>query len=166
MKLFDILKQFKSIEPDRGYAERSRREILAAPQSERLTMRGVFAFLHAIETGAAVALAGLFMLILTGSFSNAPAIVPIQSAVIDPQVLHAEAQAVDMQIQLANIEYAQVTSTDAQGSTPATAGAVKPAFTKALAVQATSSAAAGSDATSTASTTPMAVDQALEQLTR
>ena len=68
MKLSDILKPFKNIQPDADFSRRSRAEILFSPQEEHRTMRGVFAFLHVIETGAAVALAGFFILILTGSF--------------------------------------------------------------------------------------------------
>lgn len=164
MKLFNILSQFKRIEPDRDVAERSKREILMSPQAERMTLRGVFAFLHVIETGAAVAFAGLFILMLTGAFTDSPAIAPIQPAVIDPQVLHAEAQAVDMQIQLADVEYAQVSSTATGASTVAGPGALKGAMSKAL-VAATSSAS-GSSSTSTASTTPLSVDQALQQLSQ
>ena len=111
MKLSDVFKQFKNIQPDADFSRRSRTEILLSPQNERRTMRGVFAFLHVIETGAAVALVGFFILILTGSFSPTRSIAPIQYAVIDPAGLHAEAQAIDMQIQLADIVYPQVTST-------------------------------------------------------
>jgi hypothetical protein len=163
MKLFDILKQFKNIEPDAHFSERSKREILLSPQTAPRTMRGVFAFLHVIETGAAVALAGFFILVLTGSFSPTRSIAPIQYAVIDPQGLQAEAQAVDMQIQLANVAYPQVTSTVVATTT------LKSAFNKALQAQQKSaspvSTPATTTSTSTASTT-LSVDQALQQLSR
>jgi hypothetical protein len=173
MKISDILKQFKHIEPDAGFSERSKREVLLSPRSAPRTMRGVFAFLHLLETGAAVALAGFFILILTGSFSPTRSIAPIQYSVIDPQGLQAEAQAIDMQIQLANIDYPQVTST-AAASTVATPAALKNTFSKALATQSTSSVStpptAGDDststATSTATTTTLSVDQALQQLSQ
>ncbi len=171
MKLSDILKQFRNIEPDAQFSQRSKREILLSPRSERMTMRGVFAFLHLLETGAAVALAGFFILILTNGFAPASSIAPIQYSVIDPQGLHAEAQAIDMQIQLADIEYPQVASTAAMGSVAASPAALTKVFAAALGVQATSSAsttAAGTDgSTSTASTTAsttLSVDQALQQL--
>ena len=169
MKLSDILKQFKNIQPDADFSRRSRTEILLSPQNERRTMRGVFAFLHVIETGAAVALVGFFILILTGSFSPTRSIAPIQYAVIDPAGLHAEAQAIDMQIQLADIVYPQVTSTAV--ATPAVSVALTKAFATVLgtssssAVAATSTAAASTSA-STASTTSLSVDQALQQLTQ
>ena len=173
MKLSEILKQFKTIEPNAQFSERSKREILNSPQSAPQTWRGVFAFLHIIETGAAVALAGFFILILTGSFSPTSSIEPLQYSVIDPQGLHAEAQAIDMQIQLADVEYPQVTSTAAAAaeSTDASPAALSKVFAAALGTQATSTAststatAATGGASSTASTTaPLSVDQALQQL--
>jgi hypothetical protein len=172
MKLSDLLKQFKNIEPDAQFSQRSKREILLSPQAGHRTMRGVFAFLHIIETGAAVALAGFFILILTGSFSPTRSIAPIQYSVIDPQGLQAEAQAIDMQIQLADIQYPQVTSTAAASgeSTAASPAELTKVFAAALGAPASSTAASSSaagastsTASSTASTT-LSVDQALQQL--
>lgn len=173
MKLNDILKQFKNIEPDADFTRRSRTEILLSPQVEARTMRGVFAFLHVLETGAAVALAGFFILILTGSFSPTASIAPIQYSVIDPQGLHAEAQAIDMQIQLADVQYPQATSTASAESTPASQATLTKVFAAALGAEATSTASSSASATggvsstasSTASTT-LSVDQALQQLSR
>jgi hypothetical protein len=117
-----------------------------------------------------VALVGFFILILTGSFSPTRSIAPIQYAVIDPTGLHAEAQAIDMQIQLANIEYPQVTTTAA--ATPATSAALTKAFAAVLGISKASSSTAvtstmdASTSAPTASTTPLSVDQALQQLTQ
>jgi hypothetical protein len=169
MKLFDILKQFKNIEPDAEFSKRSRAEILLSPQPERRMLGGVFTFLHMLETGAAVAVVGFFIFILAGSFSPTRSISPIQYSVIDPQGLYAEAQAIDMQIQLADITYPQVTST-AAGSVVATPAALAKVFAAALGVQPTSSVstpaviAGKSISTSTASSTTLSVDQALQQL--
>ena len=128
---------------------------------------GVFTFLHMLETGAAVALVGFFIFMLAGSFSPTRSISPIQYSVIDPQGLYAEAQAIDMQIQLADIEYPQVTST-AAGSMVATPAALAKVFAAALGAQPTSSvstpAATADESTSTASSTTLSVDQALQQL--
>jgi hypothetical protein len=170
MKLFDLLKQFKNIEPDAGFTERSKRQILLTPQTDRRTMRGVFAFLHVLETGAAVVLAGFFILILTGSFSPTRSLAPIQYSVIDPQGLHAEAQAIDMQIQLADVEYAQVTSTAATASNGVVPVALNHAFSAAVNAQTSSvstpptTAPTSQSSTPTASTTALSVDQALQQL--
>jgi hypothetical protein len=173
MKLSDILKQFKNIEPGAQFSERSRRQILLSPQGAPMTIRGVFAFLHIIETGAAVALAGFFILILTGSFSPTASIAPIQYSVIDPQGLHAEAQAIDMQIELADIQYPQATSTASPESTAPSPATLTKVFAAALGAQASSTAStsasvsgtSSSTASSTASTT-LSVDQALQQLSQ
>jgi hypothetical protein len=171
MKLSDILKQFKNIEPDAQFSERSKRQVLLSPQTEARTMRGVFAFLHIIETGAAVALAGFFILILTGSFSPTASISPIQYSVIDPQGLHAEAQAIDMQIELADIQYPQTTSTVSVGSTPASQATLTKVFAAALGAEATSTGSTSTPATGTSSSTAsstasttLSVDQALQEL--
>jgi len=171
MKLFDILKQFKNIEPDAEFTKHSRAQILTSPQGEPRTMRGVFTFLHAIETGVAVALVGFFIFIVAESFSPTHSLAPAQYAVIDPAGLHAEAQAIDMQIQLANIEYPQVTTTAA--ATPAASAALTKAFATVLRVSSASSSvstatstASVSTSTSTASTTSLSVDQALQQLSQ
>lgn len=172
MKLSDILKPFKNIQPDADFSRRSRAEVLLSPQNERRTVRGIFVFLHIIETGAAVALAGFFILVLTGSFSPTNSIAPIQYAVIDPAGLHAEAQAIDMQIQLADVVYPQVTSTVT--ATPAASAALTKAFAAALSATKLSSSTAtatSSRETSTSSapatsTSPLSVDQALQQLTQ
>jgi hypothetical protein len=117
-----------------------------------------------------VALAGFFILILTGSFSPTRSISPIQYAVIDPQGLHAEAQAIDMQIQLADVEYPETSTTAMTGSAVTSTAALTKVFAAALGVQPTSSvstpAANTGQSTSTASTTPttLTVDQALQQL--
>jgi hypothetical protein len=174
MKLFDILKQFKTIEPDAQFTAHSKAEILISPRPEQKTMRGVFAFLHIIETSAAVVLAGLFILVLTGSFSGTHSIAPIQYAVIDPTGLHAEAQAIDMQIQLANVNYPQATETAesvspaiTDGSTIATGTTMKFA---AIGTPTASSTASSSDMQEAgASSTPsssVSVDDALKQLSQ
>jgi hypothetical protein len=174
MKLFDTIKQFKNITPDAEFTQRSRTEILLSPQAGSKTPRGVFAFLHILETGAAVALTAFFILIMTASFPlTSPishSIAPIQYSVIDPAGLHAEAQAIDMQIDLADINYPQTTS--GAGSTAASA-IVAQSLSKALAVAPASSASTTptssvvttSASTSTASSS-LSVDQALEQLSQ
>jgi hypothetical protein len=171
MKLSEVLKQFKNIEPDNGFTERSRREILLSPRSDQRTMRGVFAFLHVLETGAAVVLAGFFILILTGSFPGTKSIAPIQYSVIDPQGLHAEAQAIDMQIQLANINYPQVTSTPSGASNVPSPAVLRTAFSRALVAQSTSSVSISTlpgagEATTSVSSTSLSIDQALEKLSQ
>jgi hypothetical protein len=174
MNLFDILKQFKNIEPDARSTERSKRAILSSPQPERRTVRGIFIFLRALESGVAVVLVGFFILILTGSLPGSHSIGPIQYSVIDPQGLHAEAQAINMQIQLVDVNYPQVTST--LGSTVQTGAAIKNAFSGSLAVATGTSTLATStveiapsSTVAIASSTPsstLSIDQALQKLSQ
>lgn len=166
MKLFDILKQFKNIEPEAHFTAHSKAEILITPRTERRTI-GIFTFLHVLETSAAVVLAGFFILVLTGSFSGAHSIAPIQYAVIDPAGLHAEAQAIDMQIQLANVDYPQATST--AESTVATGTLIREAFAKPAVVnidQVSSTPIEAAAVTSTSSSSSLSIDQALQKLSQ
>ncbi len=173
MNLFETLKQFKRIEPDPAFSEKSKRMILAMPQETRpaIAVRGALMFLHTIETAAALALAGFFILLATGSFSGTKYLAPVQYSVIDPGSLHAEADAIDTQIQLANVSYTEVSST-VMGSTAAMAGGTGPVVARVLAAKGkTAVAAAGTPdhATSSASSTepaPLSVDQALQQLSQ
>lgn len=173
MKLFDILKQFKEITPDEQFVARTKRDVLASPHQEPLTVRGIFAVFRMVETGVVVALAGLFLVILTGGFGKGGSISPVQYSVIDPADLRAEAQAIDTQIQLADISYPQMTSTANSVPSAAEADLLTQALTKVLTPKSATSTAPGAVATSTAadasstaaaSTTTLSVDQALQQL--
>ena len=93
MNLLDILKQFKNIEPDPAFKEQSKRAILATATATSAA-RGWSAqrsIWKIIETAAAVALTGFFVLLITGSLSG-PGFSPTQYSAIDPQSLHAEAR--------------------------------------------------------------------------
>lgn len=165
MNLLEILKQFKRIEPDPVFKENSRRAILA--QEPAPATRGWSAqrsLWRIIEVGAAVALTGFFVLLITGAFSGT-GIAPQYSA-IDPQGLRAEAQAIDIQIQLANLNYNEA----AAQSTMQIAG-VKPAGngsgkTVSPAPAATAPSGATATATSTASSTTMSIDKVLQSLSQ
>jgi hypothetical protein len=172
MNLFETIKQFKAIAPDPGFVEKSKRMILVSPQKAEPSfgMRGVLIFLHTMETGAALVLVGFFILLVTGSFSGTQYLAPVQYSVIDPGGLHAEADAIDMQIQLANISYAEVTST-AESTTAMTGVAGATARLAALkgATLAAGTGGATGVGTGTASSTDsstLSVDQALEQLSQ
>lgn len=165
MNLQDILKQFKNIEPDAAYSAHSKRSILALePKThERWSLRRTI--LTVIETGAAVALTVFFVFVVLGGFGSKLA--PVQYAAIDPASLHAEAQAIDMQIRLAQLNYAEPA---AESTAPVTSvspsssasGATTPTTALGL-MQAASST--GASATSSASST-MTLDQALKALGR
>lgn len=163
MNLFENLKQFKTIQPDPSYSETSKRAILAQGDlasvwSAKRTIFRIF------ETGIAVALTGFFIFLLTGAFPSSK-LAPVQFSAIDPQSLHAEAQAIDMQIELANVSYQEGTSESTKQSAlpPAAAAAV------ALSTSTASTTPAVPNASSTASSTTtstLTIDQALQTLSQ
>jgi len=174
MTLLELLKQFKKIEPGADYSAVSRRSILAqAPAGMRVgvdasgaatVVRGWSAqrtFWKIIETGAAVALTGFFVLLVSGALNGTGP----QYAAIDTRALHAEAQAVDMQIQLANLNYASPESSAASTMSIAgvKAGAAKPSSPKAAATMAPATASGSAAGTTT---TVVSLDQALQSLSQ
>ena len=173
MTLFETLREFKKIAPDASFTEKSKRAVLATPQNvpAMSPFRGVLQF---IETGAALVLAGFFMLLITGAFSGSTYIAPVQYSVIDPAGLHAEAQAIDMQIQLAQVNYtegvaapastmAAAAATSSALSTSMTAATPKPS---AMSVAGVSSSSAPLATSSAATTTSISIDAALTKLTQ
>src|SRR5258708_6377536 len=117
MELFETLKQFKQIQPDAAYTAISKRAILATTPRESWSAKRIL--IAVIETGLALGLDGFFILIATGQFFGVatPYVPPVQLSVITPDTLHAEAQAIDMQIELAKLSYQESTTT-ARVSTP------------------------------------------------
>lgn len=172
MKISELFSQFKSINPDPHYSEKSKRVVLAFPrETTPIRERGVMVFLRALETGVALVLAGFFILLATGSFSGNKYLAPVQYAVIDPSGLQAEAQAIDIQIQLANLDYSEVTSTVAQSTTPTVSAVMRPLMTAGIGMASstfggTASSTAIGTASSTASSTSLTVDQALQALSQ
>jgi len=188
MNLLEILKQFKNITPDPANKEKSKRGILAMTPREPMSAWRIIAGIF--ETGIAAALAVFFILVITGQFSNAPYVSPVKFSVINPETLNAEAQAVDIQIQLAQVAYEESTTTPAvvNETTPQTAsasgagGSAAPASSgfapAALQVVGTASSSAISGAasnggqlanqtaTSTPTSTTVSVDQALQALSK
>jgi hypothetical protein len=189
MNIFEALKQFKNITPDPAYKEKSKRAILATipqePVATPWSITGIRSvFVHIMETGVAVGLTVFFILIITGQFPNSPYASPVQFSVIDPQTLHAEAQAVDIQIQLAQVAYQEPTSTapsiagGVSESTTSQAGVTAPAAYSRLAaalkgqtatsdsnVSSTDSNSSGTASSSSASpSSTVSIDQALKAL--
>jgi hypothetical protein len=162
MNLFETLKQFKNITPDSNFSATSKRAILATqPATPLWTARRTI--LRLLETGVAVALTGFFVLLVTGAFSGSK-LEPVQYSAIDPQSLHAEADAIDMQIQLANLNYSEAS---AESTVSAPGNTKNPAKIAPLITVSPLSTSTGSTApsvgTSTATTT-LSIDQALQGL--
>ncbi len=168
MKLSDLISEFKRIEPDPQFSEHSKRAVLATVQAPfAVRERGITIFFRALEAGVALVLAGFFIIIATGGLSGTT-LDPVHYAVIDPSGLQAEAQAIDIQIQLANLDYSVVTSTSAQSTTPEAATVAHALMIAGVGSASTSTASStaegGTGASSTASTS-LSVDEALQALT-
>lgn len=104
MEIFELLKDLKNIEADPDYLIRSRAELLTRPPKVRNGAWNIF--VSALQSGSAIALTGLFLLLLLGGFS----ITKLTSffgafGSLQRGALTVEAQAVDIQIQLADLNY-------------------------------------------------------------
>ena len=159
MDLFEILKQFKMITPDEAFTEKSKRAVLASSPLKKPGIMGVFQAQHLIfrivETGAALALAGLFVVLITGGFFGLT-ISPVRLSAIDPKTLRAEAQIVDAQINLAELNYSEPALV--AESTQKLATAIKQGSNIV-------SSSSVTNASSTSSST-VSIDQALEALSK
>jgi len=170
MEIQDILKQFKNIQPDPTYTEFSRRAVLASAQLEQLSLRRILA--RVMETAGSVALVGLLIFAIMGGFSGSRYLSPVQFSGIDPAALHAEAQAIDMQINLANLTYTE--STRVAESTPHASGSpFARATTTASAPPAAAAPAAAapentatSTGTGNAPSSSVSINEALQKLTQ
>jgi hypothetical protein len=160
MNLFDRLKQLKLIEPDPAFSERSRRDVLATQPIvfpfRRFTPWQVF--VRVIETGVAAGLVALFIFIMTGGVATSP-LAPVPFAAVNPDALHAEAQAIDIQIKLANMVYnaSRATGTMAQSTVNESHPATRVVLLSIVATStdATSTATNSSSSTSLASSSPL-----------
>ncbi|HTY40085.1 MAG TPA: hypothetical protein VMC43_03295 [Candidatus Paceibacterota bacterium] len=102
------LKTLKLLRADEEYVRRSRlmltggADLRAAgrPTWWKIMMQG-------FQVAATVALAGLLVLVLTGSFSAWNNLSPFRLSSLDPAALRAEAQAIDLQIHLTDVGYTE-----------------------------------------------------------
>lgn len=163
MNLFDRLKNLKLIEPDAEFSERSKRDIMASPPVlpfHKLSVRQIL--FRLLEAGVAGALVALFILVITGGTANSP-LVPAPFAAIDPAALHAEAQAINIQIKLTDMAYEAVEATGTSAESTATG---VPAIPAAAGVSTASTSTAQAATSTASSTTIVSVDQALKALSQ
>ncbi len=117
MDLLTIFKNLKKIEPDQEYSLRSKRLILAIPPPRRLS--GWQILLESIQSGATLVLTGILLIFLLGGFSVWKSLRPFQFESLDLKSLRAEAQAIDIQIELTKLTYTESTSTGLSVTTQA-----------------------------------------------
>ena len=124
MELFEILKQFKNIEPDRGFTKRSRSSILR----EHVALPGFFSiFKNTLEVGASLALAGFMVFVILGGLASIRFFQPLEITALDPVSIRAEAEAIDIQIKLAGLDYEEsVSPSPERESTISSAPSVAP----------------------------------------
>jgi len=112
MNLLENLKQFKNIHPDSGFSADSRRRVLGG----RIRMQDILRT-NVPMAFATLALGLLFVFAGTRFFTGG------QVAGIDPRSLRAEAQAIDIQIQLTDLKYSS--PDNGNETTPANVHGVK-----------------------------------------
>lgn len=154
MELQELLKQFKRIEPDAGYTRRSRSLIVEAPLPERPLLSPWRIFTHSLQLGSAIALVGVLLILVLGGFSSWKFLSPFRLSSLDPSSLQAEAQAIDVQIHLTDINYVE------PGNQTTTVKTALPAKAK----QAAEKEAQNLGLTSASSSQPLTIDGVLDRL--
>lgn len=162
MSLLTTLKKMREIQPDPHYQARSRSIVLrtAFPQPP---IRAVWKwFIINIESAASLALAGTLLFLVFSGFSIWKSLSPLGIARPDLNALRAEAEAIDIQIQLANLSYQESTvSLLAPASSPKILELEKESATNA---SNNSLSTTSSRFTDTLSTSTLSIDSALEKL--
>jgi hypothetical protein len=156
MNLFETLQELKKIQPDPIFSENSRRAILASSPLEPVSPRRIF--IRSLAAAGSLVLAGALIFVIAGGLS-ATNLAP-QFSSIDPTSLHAEAQAIDTQINLLNVNYPYPESTASNELVPA-AGTNSGSMILSNASSSALAAIASSTPTST-----MSVDEILQGLSQ
>ena len=162
MNLFETLKQFKNIEADPGFVERSRRTVSAFPQNEERGTRHVFG--RVFEGAGSLILAGILVFAVIGGFSGSKYLTPVSFSSIDPVGLRAEADAIDMQINLTNLNYVQSAGNPESTALAAVQGSPSILHSLAIPLVGAPGTTASTSATSTATSTSMSINEALQKL--
>lgn len=107
MDLLESLKKLKNIGPDSNYTRNSKDFILRTEPGLPLLLGARRLFFKGLESGAALALAGISVILILGG-SYLTKISPFFGArSLDLASLKAEAQNIDIQINLTNLNYVQ-----------------------------------------------------------
>ncbi len=123
MDSFESLKQLKKIEPDSKFSQESKLLILSSPS--RSFYGPLTVILRGMESSLAIALGSILLIILLGGISIFKFLSPNQTASLNFNNIKAEAQEVNAQIKLANLNYT-LTSLSASSSKKASEGSSLP----------------------------------------
>src|SRR3989344_3871601 len=99
MDILRTLKQLKKIEPDSGYTRRSRSMIVESPVTEQPLWSPWLVLVHGLEFGSAIALTGVFLILVLGGVSLWKNLSPYKLTSLDPAALQAEPEAVKEEVQ-------------------------------------------------------------------
>lgn len=143
MDEFHRLKQLNKIAPDPEYALQTRVRILAAPQKMQVPIWSTFVV--SLRSGSIVAIAALALVVIGG---GASLMKYLESSALSSPTLKAEAQAIDMQIELTNVDYKSL-----------------PSFAP-LSVKRDAIASKDKDKSDNATSSAMNIDEALNALTQ
>ena len=107
MEPIEILKKLKSLKADPGYTKRSRMTILKDADREETGFHLGFKkiIVSVFHSGWSIALTAALFLMAISSFSILKVLSPATTAIADLAGIRAEAQDVDMQIQIVNVAY-------------------------------------------------------------
>lgn len=105
MDEFHHLKQLNKITPDPEYALKTRARILITPQKVHVLVWSTF--VNSLRSGSVVTIALLVLVVIGG---GASLMKYLESSALSSPTLKAEAQAIDMQIELTNVNYKSLPS--------------------------------------------------------
>jgi hypothetical protein len=162
MDLFENFKRIRDIKPDEEYSKRSRAMILSSPQKPRLTWKDFIT--RNFRIGSAVALTGVLVALIWAGFFALNRVAPTGLASLDPAGLQAEAQAVDIQLQLAKLNYQESSTKENSGIASRSAGGAGKSGPQVMSMLSVPSAATEDSSTTSSSTTVIGIDQALDEL--
>ncbi len=150
-----LLKQLKKIEPDSKFSRESKLLILSSPS--RPYFGPLTVILRGMESSLAIALGGILLIILLGGISIFNFLSPAQTASLNFNNIKAEAQDVNAQIKLANLNYT-LTSLSVSSPKKASGGSNLPLNSELKAGE------LGADISATS--TSLNIESALEALSR
>jgi len=107
--LNEIFKKIRNINPDPDYVRKSRFLIL---ESKPLKATGFWSFVfHNLQFGSVVAVTAALVLLILGGFSVLNFLSPFRLTSLDTISLRAEADAIDLQVEIADLSYDETVRT-------------------------------------------------------
>lgn len=128
MEIEKVLRQFKNIRPRDEFSKISRATILATPRIPQRTWAEIL--WPSLRFSSAALITGFIIFVVVGVFSLTGINSKVPVASLDPITLRAEAEAIDIQIQLTALGYDNPLQVIHDTSTPTGLSLKKPAKTE------------------------------------